>query len=62
MSQYHHRTDVSDEEMMKLNFRYFVKDFTEEQVTIFNIVVYSVLMLISGPTLGAFDYVDIIIC
>ena len=45
--QYHHQTDVSDEEMMKLNFGYFVKDFTEDQVQIFHIRVSSMLMLIS---------------
>ena len=35
----HFPTDTSDEEMMKLNFKYIVQDFTDEQVTIVNIIV-----------------------
>ena len=49
--QLNHQTDSSDEEIMKLNFRYLVKDFTEEQVMIFNIITKSMLIIIIG-TLG----------
>ena len=62
MLQYHHQTDFSDEEILKLNFGYFVKDFTEDQVKISHIRVSSMLMLISGTLSTASQYVDIIIC
>ena len=63
MLQLNHQTDSSDEEIMKLNFRYLVKDFTEEQVMIFNIITKSMLIIIIG-TLGnliAFIEIDITI-